>query len=595
MSSMGFAKVRVTAAAALAAALAIGCLVVTPAAHAAIAGSHITIPADPSFFIADEGASTQTFAIAGTTTGGNRATNTVDINCYSGAGHVTVAKNVSLKSDGSFSLPKANLDNPLDLTCRLRAVPAGTNPSNLTPFSGPVIGVGERDLSTVTGGQNNGTAYDYYLDAQQQAAAFDYNSLGACGLEDGYLYDATYTLTTTTFFCNAGLPGPAASTAPMRSDLQIDGANAYPPYQAFFVNGNAAGFPALTETYTIDEATGNVVIHESDPLVKCTDPTYPPNTVGCATFVATGVTDDRTITQDHDGHVSWITDSFTSTDGKAHSLDLLWDNNQQFWGNSGNSTQVEYEFPGQTSFATHAANDAIALPSTPGTIFIRMHGAPDGDTATGQGAIVYDRPATAATFTFVQSFDSEFTLHQTGTVPAAGSTRFRLAYVQDYQSANVASLAQEASSAFLEQLAVSRSGGGKGTVTSSPDGIACGKACARGYAYGTSVTLTAKAAKGSRFAGWSGVCKGTDSCALKTDDDLAVNAKFALKPCVVPKLAGKTLKAAKRAIKKALCSVGKVGHAASSKVRKGHVVSQRPAHGKRVRQHTRISLVVSKG
>jgi beta-lactam-binding protein with PASTA domain len=34
---------------------------------------------------------------------------------------------------------------------------------------------------------------------------------------------------------------------------------------------------------------------------------------------------------------------------------------------------------------------------------------------------------------------------------------------------------------------------------------------------------------------------------------------------------------------------------ASSKVKKGHVISQRPRHGKRVKQHTRIGLLVSKG
>ncbi|HKU57645.1 MAG TPA: PASTA domain-containing protein [Gaiellaceae bacterium] len=592
---MSSARIRVGAAAALAGALVVGGLVVTPAAHAAITGSQITTPTDPSFFIADESASTQTFAIAGTTSGGNPATNTVDVNCYSGGSFVRVARNVSLKSDGSFSIPKANLNNPLDLTCRLRAVPAGTSPANLTAFHGPVIGVGERDLDKVAGGRNNGTAYDFYLDAQQQSGAFDYASLGGCGLEDGYLYDAAFALTTTTFICNAGLPGPAASTARTRSDLQIDGANAYPPYQAFFVNGNAPGFPALTETYQIDSATGDVVIHETDPLVKCADPTYPPNTVSCATFVGTGVTDDRTITQDHDGHISWITDVFTSTDGKPHSLDLLWDNNQQFRGQSGDSSQVEYEFPGETAFSTHATGDTVALPSAPGTIFIRMHGAPDGDTGTGRGAIVYDRPATAATFTSVQSFDSEFALHQTGEVPAGGSTRFRFAYVQDFQASNVASMAQTASSAFLEKLAVSRSGHGKGEVTSSPGGIDCGKDCANGYAYGTAVTLKAAAAKGSRFAGWSGACKGRHACTVTTDADVAVDAKFVLQPCVVPNVVGKTLTAAKLALEKALCSVGKVRQTASSTVTKGRVVSQRPKRGRRLRQHARIDLVVGKG
>ena len=164
---MRSARISVPAAAALAAAIVVGSLVLTPAARAAIIGSQITTPTDPSFFVADENASTQTFAIAGTTTGGNPATNLVDVNCYSGGSSVSVAKNVALKSDGSFSIAKANLNNALDLTCRLRAVPAGTKPANLTPFAGPVVGVGERDLNKVAGGQNNGKPYDYYFDAQQ--------------------------------------------------------------------------------------------------------------------------------------------------------------------------------------------------------------------------------------------------------------------------------------------------------------------------------------------------------------------------------------------------------------------------------------------
>ena len=231
-------------------------------------------------------------------------------------------------------------------------------------------------------------------------------------------------------------------TTPTRSELQVDSANAYAPTQAFFINSGAAGLPSLTDTYTVDKATGNVAIHETDPLVKCSTATYPPTTGSCATFVSTGVTDDRTITQDHDGHISWVTDVFKSTDGKAHAIDLLWDNNEQFFGASGDSSKLEYEFPGESSFSTHATGANVSLPPSAGAIFIRMHGAADGDTGTGQGAIVYDRPATAAKFTSVTTFGSEFTLHQAGKVPAGGSTRFRFAYVQDYQAALVGTRAQ---------------------------------------------------------------------------------------------------------------------------------------------------------
>jgi hypothetical protein len=512
----------------VAGALVLGGLVVTPTAHAAITASQITTPSNPSFFVADEDASSQTFAVSGTTTGAGGG-DKVDLRCYFGGTSVKVKGNVPVNSNGSFSVPAADLNKLLDLTCQLKAVPAGKNPADLTPYSGPVVGVGERETSKISGGTNNGKAYDYALAAQQLTAAFDYASLGSCGLHNGFLYDPTFANTTVTFACNAGLVSANTPSAPTRSELQIDGANAYAPTQAFFINPDGAGLPALTEKYTVDKATGNVVIQETDPLVKCSSATYPPTTGSCASYVSTGVTDDRTITQDHDGHISWITDTFKSTDGKAHSLDLLWDNNQQFFGSSGDSSQLEYEFPGENAFSTHATGSAVSLPSSPGAILVRMHGAADGDSATGQGAIVYDRPATAATFTRVTTVDSEFTLHQTGNIPAGGTTRFRFAYVQDYHAALVETRAKAASTLFLNKITVSRAGKGSGKVTSVPRGIACGRTCSHGYAYGTSVTLKAKAGKGSTFSGWSGACKGNKTCKVRANGSIAVKAKFVLR------------------------------------------------------------------
>lgn len=576
--------------AALAAAL-VGGLVVTPAAHAAITASQITTPSNPSFFVADEDAVSQPFTVSGTTTNGN-AGDSVDLRCYFGGTSVKVKGNVPLNSSGSFSVPAADLNKILGLTCQLKAVPAGTNPADLTPFSGPLIGVGSRETSRISGGNNSGEAYDYALDAQQGTAAFDYASLGSCGLHNGFLYDAANANTTVTFACNSGLLGGDSPSAPTRSELQVDGANAYAPAQAFLINANGAGLPALTDTYTLDAATGNVVIQETDPLVKCSDPTYPPTTGSCATFVSTGVTDNRTITQDHDGHISWITDTFTSTDSAAHSLDLLWDENEQFFGPSGNSSLIEYEFPGGANYSTHATGDTVTLPSSAGAIFLRMQGAADGDLGTGQGAIVYDRPATAAKFTAVTNFGSAFTLHQTGAVPSGGSTRFQFAYIQDYQSALVAARTHAASTLFLNPLTVTKTG--KGTVTSAPAGIACGKTCTHGYAYGTSVTLTANAAKGSTFAGWSGACTGSHACKVTANGSLAVTAKFVLRQCVVPNVVGKTLTAAKAAIKSAHCSVGAVTTAPSAKPKRT-VLAQKPKHGKRLKPHAKVNLVVSKG
>jgi serine/threonine-protein kinase len=65
--------------------------------------------------------------------------------------------------------------------------------------------------------------------------------------------------------------------------------------------------------------------------------------------------------------------------------------------------------------------------------------------------------------------------------------------------------------------------------------------------------------------------------------------------CVVPKLKGKTLKAATRTLKAHFCSLGKVSHSFSRTVKKGRVISQKPRPGKRLKARTKVSLVLSKG
>jgi hypothetical protein len=65
--------------------------------------------------------------------------------------------------------------------------------------------------------------------------------------------------------------------------------------------------------------------------------------------------------------------------------------------------------------------------------------------------------------------------------------------------------------------------------------------------------------------------------------------------CVVPKVKGKSLAAAKKAIVKGNCRVGKVGYAYSAKVRKGRVISQKPAAGKKLAKGAKVSLAVSRG
>ena len=77
-------------------------------------------------------------------------------------------------------------------------------------------------------------------------------------------------------------------------------------------------------------------------------------------------------------------------------------------------------------------------------------------------------------------------------------------------------------------LVVARVGDGQGHVTSSPSGIDCGSFCASNFLSGATVTLTAVAAPGSAFAGWTGACDGLGPCVVSMQGPRNVWATFTL-------------------------------------------------------------------
>jgi hypothetical protein len=147
-------------------------------------------------------------------------------------------------------------------------------------------------------------------------------------------------------------------------------------------------------------------------------------------------------------------------------------------------------------------------------------------------------------------------------------------------------------------LHISKNGTGSGTVSSLPTGVDCGPTCSASFEAGTSLTLTATASAGSRFSGWSGGgCERTGGCQVDTGiSEQTVTATFNLLPkCVVPKLKGTTLRSARRAIRTRNCTVGEIRHATSPKIKLGHVISQKPKAGRRLRHGAKVNFVVSRG
>jgi hypothetical protein len=88
-------------------------------------------------------------------------------------------------------------------------------------------------------------------------------------------------------------------------------------------------------------------------------------------------------------------------------------------------------------------------------------------------------------------------------------------------------------------LTVVKTGAGSGTVTSSPAGIDCGATCTASFYGGLTVTLTAAAATGSTFAGWSGAgCSGTGTCVVTMDEAKSSTASFTQNTYAVTATAG---------------------------------------------------------
>jgi uncharacterized delta-60 repeat protein len=77
--------------------------------------------------------------------------------------------------------------------------------------------------------------------------------------------------------------------------------------------------------------------------------------------------------------------------------------------------------------------------------------------------------------------------------------------------------------------------------------------------------------------------------------DFAVARYVAIRFCVVPNVRRKTLRAARSSLTKALCKVGTVTRRYSASVKKGRVISQRPAPRTRLTELAKVSVVVSRG
>lgn len=424
-----------------------GLLAFAGVASAAVTTSQITSPSSPHFSLFDRNAQTE-LTVSGETDG--EEGDEVEIRCYYEDENESdfVEDGIEVDENGDFSA-EVNPERFEETVCNLRAIPQGESPEPeelRDSFGGPLMATSYSETEEIESGPNSGLTTDFYAYDQQLSAAGDYSSMSECGIEDQYLFDSTQTLTAATFFCNDYYYLEAD-----RSKIQVDGEDAYTPTMLANFNDEAPGLPEVQYSYDFDPANGNLTIHEVDPLLACDGGPIPPFEANCPAPESAGVSDHRTIVQDHDGHLITISDEFVSTDGAAHSLDLRPENEQYFApeGQPTHGEEVAYRFPGESTYSTHAEGDVVNFAATvPSVTYAMRDGAADGDTSTGRGAIILDSAASPATFNNVEEERSGFYYQQSASVPAGGATTLRAAYASAYTEAELATLVGEAEAAF---------------------------------------------------------------------------------------------------------------------------------------------------
>lgn len=607
-------------------------LAVAPAAAQAATSTQITgwtsqnpttPPSNPYLISLDN--TPTTVSVSGTATG----IAAVDIVCYYGAspsvakltGPVTV-------QNGTFTTPDVPLKPIAGHACRLRAIPTGTETAaESDSYAEQQVAVSEAALPfAISSGTNTGMAFNYFVNdvtftgySVWSAAGTPIQSLpnpykNACGGPEAAPIDSAFDVGNFAIDCTGSLLSDDLGAFGGRSEVQIDGRNAYDPAaaQGLFTTGspisqNLSGFRKLpVPSVDFDPNTGLISSQSTEPWVECDGPNEEkPTAVTCPSFVDSGVQLQRTITTSDGGRVVTMTDTWTSTDGKAHALDLLYDDaigvvTMPPDGEPG------YEFPGQSTFSPYAAGNTLPGPgSAPGSTLVRTNvAAPDGETSEAVGALTFSTAPSEFAFTA----DDDFEEHNVLVVPAGGSATLGYVYSVGYSVADVTALALAGQDQFEPpSVVIAPPAGGTtvSTATTTLSGITSAGSGIRSLLVGGQ---TVPVASNGAWTAQVPLSPGTNTITALATDAAGATAQAqvavvynppptppAPARCQVPRTKGMKLPAAKKALRRSHCKVGKIKQQTSRAVRRGRVTSTSPRAGRTVRAGSKVELFVSKG
>ncbi|MGH2869607.1 MAG: Ig-like domain-containing protein [Solirubrobacteraceae bacterium] len=588
-------------------------------AGATITQSAITSPSSPFIYQFNGDASpAPTVTVSGTTDSTSPGSDTVDIVCtypQTGRGitYDNTIANLPLNPDGTFSQAIPINSNDFSFwggtACTMRALPDdvyhGNRFESFSQFTGPFTEADYLQSYHVSG--SGSSQFDYYYTASGSAGGAGYDSVGDCGLFTAAIKPISESYPASdsdTWDCSATLPVDNALSG--RTGILIDGRNAYDSYAAQNAyrdsglsqsSGQAAGFPAQSSSYSRSSTlSGDATISESEGLVSCADASFPATESKCGgtagsnlgSWQGDGVSLARTVTQSANGSQETVTDTFSSTDGQAHALDLQYENHSGYG--------PMWKFPGQADYQQYSSGDSVSLGSNSlDAIFITNSAVTSNPSLSEAGALIYNTQPNSAQF----NENRGLLLGYQRTVPAGGSISITQTYISGYNAANTYATAN----AILDQTykpAVSITSPANNSVTPSGTLLVKGTASAHDN---LGLKVDGQTVPVNPDGTWSttlnlnqgvntvtAVASDGSGNVAQASETVTYTPTPAPKFCVVPNVTRNKLAKAKAALKKANCRVGRISKVRSRRFRKGTVEHASFSPNVVLKQGTKVGL-----
>ena len=391
---MRFSRARVVPVLLLALA-ATGVVLLQAPASSVVPTTNITSPLDGAHYtVTQQNGSEPDVTVTGTSN--LTAGDFVDIRCYEvgSSWYQPGPSHVAVQADGTFSTPMS-IATPYG-TCQLLAVPYNwPKGSGLSGYIGPRVTTEYRRDSKTVSGPNAGKTYDYSVAYQGAHALFDLSSATHGGYWESRL-NYPEGSSSNYFWDSYGAALGAFADLP-RSQIRVDGRNAFGPNSAHNLASNIPGNPSLTWSVWRDGSTGITRLNEHDPLVACPKGApYPPVLATCPKLSGVGVDLDRSYVIVDGGRQVHVIDTWRSMDGKSHLISPYYMNQVHGFDYIANAeTDValnrRWTFGG---FGTYAGQALYAGPTKlANSILVRdSNTASDPSTLMPRGALTFSFP-----------------------------------------------------------------------------------------------------------------------------------------------------------------------------------------------------------